>query len=161
MLSRTNRLNAVVTCCAMLVSGFLAPLLFPLTAEPLPAFDLSAFRPGETGRQGDAGVVWPDHFLLRGLVLVPVVEDVTNGRIYMADPEALREGKAELHHWLFAYDGVVVGKERGKQLVREEVRRRLLQAWQTQLHDIATNLPPQAADLGAKLVAQVITGLVH
>lgn len=88
--------------------------------------DLKGLKKGATGRQNDKGVTLADFEVLDTIAVI-LVRDKKNGRRYLLDPEAIREGQVEAHPWLIAVAsmGTVTDKKTATDLTIGELRKRM------------------------------------
>lgn len=123
--------------------------------------DLGTLTPGPTGRQNDAGVIWPTHFELLGVIPVPLVQE-RNGRLFFLDPEGVRAGQAEIHRWLIAVAdlGTITDQKTVQDRALAEIRSRLTTEMARALAAVAAELPAELATLAPKLVALAVRALV-
>jgi len=87
-----------------------------------------------------------------GYVVVPLVEEIRNGTLFFADPEGIRRGEVELHHWLHAVAkvGTITDKRTMKELTKgipEERVRVALDRARMELEAVAKELPGKAIEL--------------
>lgn len=148
---------------ALMVLAAWSMLAGGVYADPAPpvVFDLGTLQRGDTGRQNDAGVSWPGGFEVEGPIVAFRVRDRSNGRVYLTDPEAMAEGKIELHHYLLAAEGTIAGKKRAVKLAREAVRQRVREALVRAASQAAARLPAALAGAGPDIVSAVLAGLVR
>ena len=118
--------------------------------------DLTKLRKGVTGRQNDKGVKLED-FEVLDIITVPLVRDRTNGKRYLLDPEAIRDGQMEAHPWLIAMAsmGTITDKKTATDLTLGEVRKRLAGRL-SQIQGVVTDASPQIVD---KVIA-ALSGLI-
>jgi len=118
--------------------------------------DLSKLRKGPTGRQNDKGFDFNNLEVL-DVIAVPLVRDKSNGKRYLADPEAIREGQLELHPWLIALAqmGTITDKKTATDLTLGEVRKRLAGRI-AQLQTLLVDASPQLIER----VVMALAGLV-